>query len=218
MKDNTVGQTSTLSGTSSATPSEQQSQERGCEALTHEREQYKTFHKGISSQHTPFGAQPTVQGLWGIMWTPEPSAELGLPPWIPHGAKRTGTLSDSRHYFTHTGPFKVFFPQARPLKDHGCSKGLDSWPINQSVVRAGGLKPDEFYSVKQQPSVSWGYQQGFYEREDWTGICKAGFERLGLAARSDSGTESQPALTNAGIGVPRGHLLSVQTETSHRGG
>lgn len=34
-------------------------------------------------------AQPTVQGLPGVMWTPEPSVKLGLPPLIPHAAKRT---------------------------------------------------------------------------------------------------------------------------------
>jgi len=40
--------------------------------------------KGISSQHTPpLEAQPTVQGLPGILWTPEPSVELSLPSLIP---------------------------------------------------------------------------------------------------------------------------------------
>lgn len=133
--------------------------------------------KGISSQHTPpLEVQPTVQGLPGIMWTPEPSVELGLPPLIPHAAKRTGTLPDSWHYFTHTGPFKVFLPQARPPRGAVCSEDLYSWSICQSVVRAGGLKPGWILLCKTA-TIS---ELGVPKRLLWRGKTE-----LGCARRQD---------------------------------
>lgn len=133
-------------------------------------------------------------GLAWHMWTPEPRGELVCHLWFPilhrdlELCPALGTLVMAVSYFTYTGPFKVSLPQARPPRGPVCSEGIDRSSIRRCVTRSGGLTPDEFYSVKQQPSVSWAYPRGFCEGEDRTGKCKkAGREGFSLAAcRSDS--------------------------------
>lgn len=94
-----------------------------------------------------------------------------------------GTLETAMSYFTHTGPFEVSLLQAGAPRGPVGSEGLDRSSLYQSVIRAGELKSDEFYSVKHQPSVSRGCQRGLCEEEDWPGMCKR------AACRSDSGME-----------------------------
>lgn len=140
-------------------------------------------------------------------------------PLVPHATQRMeqcqtpGTLVMAMSCFTHTGPFKVSLLQARPQRGPVQSEGQDWWSVCQTVITAGGLKPDEFYSVKHQSWASWGCQRGFCEGTGWTGMCKgAGRESLFPAAcGSDFGTEFTASPNNAGMGwgAQRRHLLSI---------
>lgn len=73
----------------------------------------------------------------------------------------------------------------------------------QSVARAGGLKPDEFYFVKLQPAVSWGYKEASVKGKTELGCARR--QDLKAYAQQPTGVTQalspQPALTNAGMGV-----------------
>lgn len=196
-------------GVFSTTPNPQQSQERRHEALTHGREQHK---KDLFPTHTSAQGPTKSAGIAGHNVDTRALSRTWSATSDSPRCEETGTLSDSWHYFTHAGPFKVFLPQARPPRGPVCSEGLDSWSVRQSVVRAGGLKPGWLLLCKTATiselgvskrllwggRLNWDVQEGRMRRpmpnslEEW------------LRTRG-----AQPALTDAGMGGTREHLLSV---------